>query len=109
MVQKYLVAQYCKNEVFGLSEIVDDFGYKILHPVIENSLVHNNEVHFWFCFYLYYFYFVEKMSNFQFVFVRIVVDHENLLILKSVVVYSDFVKILEYLSLALSFLVHLLK
>ena len=38
---------------------------------------------------LYYFYFVEKMDNFHFVPVRIVVDHENLLNLKSFVVYLD--------------------
>ena len=54
--------------------------------------MHNNEVVFWYGIYSYYFYFVEKMGNFHFVLVRIVVDHENSLNLKSVVVYFDFVK-----------------
>ena len=60
MVRKYLVVQYCKNEVFRLSKIVDDFGYSILHHLIENNFVHNNEVDFWYDVHLYYFYFVEK-------------------------------------------------
>ena len=97
MVQKNLVAQYCKNEVFGWSKIVDDFGYSILHHQMENYFVQNNEVDFWHSVYLYYFYFVEKMGNFRFALVRIVADHENLLCLKSVVVYFDFVQIFEYL------------
>ena len=78
MVQKYLVGQYCKNEVFGSSKIVHDFGYNILHHLMEKTFEHNNEVDFWYCIYLYYFYFVAKMDNFQFVLVRIVVDHESL-------------------------------
>ena len=59
--------------------------------------MHKNEVDFWYCFYYYCFYFVEKMGNFHFVLVRIMIDHENLLSLKSVVVYSDFKQIFEYL------------
>ena len=92
MVRKHLVGQYCENKVFGLSNFVDDFGYSILHHLMQNNFVHNNEVDFWYDFYLYDFYFVEKMGNFPFVLVTIVVDHENLLNLKSVVVYFDFVK-----------------
>ena len=42
--------------------------------------------------YLYYFYVVEEMGNFHLVLVRIVVDHDKLLSLKSVVVYFDFIK-----------------
>ena len=99
MVQKYLVAQYCKNEVFIWSKIVGYFGYSILHHLMENNFVHNNEVDFWYYIYLvlYDFYFVKKLGNFRFVLVRIVVDHENLLSRKSVVVYFDFVQIFEYL------------
>ena len=48
----------------------------------------NKEVDFLYGIYLYY---VEKMGNFQFVLVRIVVDYRNLLNLKSVVVFFDFV------------------
>ena len=97
MVRKYLAGQYCKNEVFGFSKTVDDFVYSILHHLMENNFVHNNEVDFWYCIYMYYFYFVEKMGTFHFVLVRIVVDHENLLKLKSAVVYSDIVQMFEYL------------
>ena len=50
MVRKYLVGQYCKNEVFGLKKMVDDFDYCILHHLIENNFVHNNEVDFWMVF-----------------------------------------------------------
>ena len=64
---------------------------------MENNFVHNNEVDFGYGIYLYYFYFVEEMGNFHFVLVRILVDHENFLSLKSVVVYFDFVQIFEYL------------
>ena len=91
MVQKSLVGQYCKNEVFDLNKIVDDFDYSILHHLMENNFLYNKELIFWYGIYLYYFYFVEKMGNFQFAFVRIVVDRLNLLNLKSVVVYFDFV------------------
>ena len=41
---------------------------------------------------VFFFYFVEKVGTFHFVLVRTTVDHENLLNLKSFVVYSDFVK-----------------
>ena len=51
----------------------------------------NKEVDFLYGIYLYYIYYVEKMGNFQFVLVRIVVDYRNLLNLKSVVVFFDFV------------------
>ena len=37
MVRKYLVGQNCKNEVFGLNNIVDDFDYSILHHLMDNS------------------------------------------------------------------------
>ena len=99
MVRKNLVGHYCKNEIFGLSKIADDFDYNIFHHLMENNFVHNNEVAFWYGIYLFYFYFVEKMGNFHFVLLRIVVDHENSLSLKSVVVYFDLVKIksFEYL------------
>ena len=99
MVQKYLVCQNCKDEVFGLGKIADDFDYSILHYLMEKKNVRNNDVDFWYGIGLYYFYLVEKMGNFLFVFVRIVVDHENSLSLKSVVVYFFFVRgrIFEYL------------
>ena len=42
---------------------------------------------------MYYFYFVEKMGNFHFALAKIVVDHLNLLSLKLVVVYFDFVNV----------------
>ena len=64
MVRKYLVGQYCKNEVFGLSKVVDDFDYSILHHLMENNFVHKNEVGFWYSICLNYFYFVEKKYNF---------------------------------------------
>ena len=89
-VRRYLVGQYCKNEVFGLDKIVDDFDCSILHHLMENNLLYNNQVEFCYDNYLYCFYFVEKMGNFHFVLVRIVLNHENLLNLKLVVVYSDF-------------------
>ena len=60
-----------------MRKIVDDFDYIV--------------------FYLHCFYVVEKMGSFHFVLGRIVVDHENLLSLKSVVVHFDFVQIFEYL------------
>ena len=40
---------------------------------------------------MYYFNFVEKMGNFNFVPVKIVIDYKNLLNFKSFVVYFDFV------------------
>ena len=46
--------------------------------------MHNNEVDFWYDIFCIIF-FVEKTGNFLFVLVRIVVDHEKLLSLKSVV------------------------
>ena len=54
MVQKYLVGQYCKNEVFVSSKIVDDFGYNFLHHLMEKTFVHNIEVDFWYCFYYFF-------------------------------------------------------
>ena len=92
MVRKYLVGQFSKNEFFGLNKTADDFGYSILHHLMENKFVHKNRVDFWYGIYLYDFYFVEKMCNFHFVIVGIVVDHENLLNLKLFVVYFDFAK-----------------
>ena len=91
MVRKCLLGQYCKNKVFGLNKNVDDFDYSFLHHLMENNLLYNNEVDFWYGIFLYYFYFVEKMDNFHFVLVRIVVDHDNLLNLKSFVVYFDLI------------------
>ena len=67
MFQKYLVGLYCKNEVFGWNKIFDDFDYSILHRLMENNLLYNNEVDFWYGIYLFYFYFFEKMANFHFV------------------------------------------
>ena len=96
MVQKYLVGQYCKNEDFGLNKFVDVFYYSILHHLMENSLVYNNEVDFWYGKYLYYFYFVGKMGFFHFVLVRIVVRIKILLNLKSFVVYFDFGKVTNF-------------
>ena len=46
--------------------------------------------------YLFVLFFLVKKWVFLFVLVKIVVDHENLLCLKSVVVYFDFVQIFEY-------------
>ena len=37
MVRKYLVDQYCKNEVFGLNKVVDGFDYNIPHHLMENK------------------------------------------------------------------------
>ena len=90
MVRKYLVGQYCKNEDFGLNKFVDDFDYSILNHLMENSLVYNNEVDFWYGKYLHYFYFV---------LVRIVVRIEILLNLNSFVVYFDFGKITSFESI----------
>ena len=39
---------------------------------------------------------LKKMGSFHFVLVRIVVDHENILSSRLVVVHSDFVQIFEY-------------
>ena len=83
MVRKYLVGQYCRNEVFSLNKIVDNFDNSIFHHMMKTILLYNIEVDLWYGIYLFYFHFVEKMGNFHFVFVRIVVDHENLLNLKS--------------------------
>ena len=55
MVQKYMLSQYCKNEVFGLSKIADDFDYSLFHYLMENNFVDDNEVDFWYGIYLYYF------------------------------------------------------
>ena len=52
MVQKFLVDQYCKNEVFGLRKIVDDFGYSNLHHLMEINFVRNDEVDVWYGIYL---------------------------------------------------------
>ena len=60
MVRIYLVGQYCKNEVFGLSKIADDFDYSILHHLMENNFVHNNEVDFWYGNYLFFFNLLKK-------------------------------------------------
>ena len=99
MVRKYLVGQYCKNEVFVLNKVADDFEYRILHYLMENNLAYNKEVDSWYGIYLYYFYFVEKIGNFHCIPVKILVDHENLLKLNSFVVYFDSVKSsFEYLS-----------
>ena len=56
MVRKYMVGQYCKRQVFGLSKIADDFDYSISHPLMENNFMDNNEVDFWYGIYLYYFF-----------------------------------------------------
>ena len=111
MLRKYLFGQNCKNKVFGLNKIVDDFDYSILHLLMESNLLYKNEVDFWYGIYSFYFYFVEKLDNFHFDLVRIVVDHESLLNLKSFVVCFDFVNIsnFEYSSeKILLFLVNLL-
>ena len=55
MVHKYLVGQYCKNEVFGLNKIADDFDYSIHHHLMEINLAYKNEVGFWYGIYSYYF------------------------------------------------------
>ena len=47
---------------------------------------------FWYGIYLFHFSFVKKKGNFYHVLVMVVVDHENLLNLKSFVVYFDIVK-----------------
>ena len=75
MVRKSLVGQYCKNEIFGLNKDVDDCDYSILHHLMENNLLYNNEVHFWYGIYFYYFFVVEKMDDFQFVLERILIDY----------------------------------
>ena len=51
--------------------------------------MHNIEVNFWYGIYLYYDYFVDKMGNFHFVLVRIVVHYENLLNLKFFAIYFE--------------------
>ena len=48
MVRKYLVDQYCKNEVFGLRKIVGDSDYSIHHRLLENNFVCNDEVDFYY-------------------------------------------------------------
>ena len=90
MARKYLVDQYCENEVFGLRKIVDDSDYSIHHRLMENNFVRNDEVDFQYGIYLHYFFVVEKMCSFHFVLLRIMVDHESLLSLELVVVHFDF-------------------
>ena len=46
MVRKYLVDQYCKNEVFGLRKIVDGFDYSNHNHLMENNFVRNDEIDF---------------------------------------------------------------
>ena len=46
MVQKYPVNQYCRNNVFGLRKIVDDFDYSIHHHLMKINFVRNDEVGF---------------------------------------------------------------
>ena len=36
MIRKYLFDQYCKNEVFDLNRIVDEFYYNIPYHLMEN-------------------------------------------------------------------------
>ena len=50
MVRRYLVGQNCKNKVFGLDKIVDDFDYSILHHLMENNFLYDSEVSFWYLF-----------------------------------------------------------
>ena len=66
MVRKNLVDQYCKDKVFGLRKIVDDFDYSIHHHLMENSFVRNDEVDFQYGIYLHCFYAAEKMGSFSF-------------------------------------------
>ena len=63
---------------------------------MAKNLLYNKEVDFWYGIYLCYFCFVEKMRNFHYVLERIVVDHGNLLNLKSFLVYFEFVKISKF-------------
>ena len=46
MIRKYLVDQYCKNEVFGFRKNVNDSDYSIHHRLMENNFVRIDEVDF---------------------------------------------------------------
>ena len=75
MVQKYLVDVRDKSGVFGFEKFVDDFGYKNCHRLMKDNWLCNEVFFVYFSFVVNCVYFVEKMDNYHFGFVKFVGNH----------------------------------